>query len=83
MARATARARARVSPNPNPILTPTPNPNPNPNPTLTLTSYPASLPEALRPKPGGLQPAQRRVYEDFGRIPRTAAMVQQQQAQQA
>ncbi len=79
MIRARARARVRVSPN----LNHKPNPNPNPNPTLTLTSYPASLPEALRPKPGGLQPAQRRVYEDFGRIPRTAAMVQQQQAQQA
>ena len=50
---------------------------------FTSGRYPASLPEALRPKPGGLQPAQRRVYEDFGRIPRTAAMVQQQQAQQA
>ena len=50
---------------------------------FTSGRYPASLPEALRPRPGGLQPAQRRVYEDFGRIPRTAAMVQQQQAQQA
>ena len=40
---------------------------------FTNGRYPASLPEALRPKPGGLLPAQRRVYEDFGRIPRTAA----------
>eukprot|EP01087_Luapelamoeba_hula_P012819 TRINITY_DN3617_c0_g1_i3.p1 TRINITY_DN3617_c0_g1~~TRINITY_DN3617_c0_g1_i3.p1 ORF type:complete len:835 (+),score=127.59 TRINITY_DN3617_c0_g1_i3:1-2505(+) len=28
--------------------------------------YPSSLPELLRPKPGGLQVHQRRVYEDFG-----------------
>ena len=42
---------------------------------FTSGRYPASLPEALRPKPGGLLPAQRRVYEDFGRIPRTAAAI--------
>jgi CCR4-NOT transcription complex subunit 1 len=43
---------------------------------FTSGRYPASLPEALRPKPGGLQPTQRRVYDDFGRIPRSAASVQ-------
>merc|ERR1740117_2605323 len=41
---------------------------------FTSGRYPASLPEALRPKPGGLQPAQRRVYEDFGRIPRVGVL---------
>jgi len=45
---------------------------------FTSGRYPASLPEALRPKAGGLLPAQRRVYEDFSRIPRvTAALAQQ------
>ena len=45
---------------------------------FTSGRYPASLPEALRPKAGGLLPAQRRVYEDFNRIPRvTAALAQQ------
>ncbi|KAL1530185.1 hypothetical protein AB1Y20_001101 [Prymnesium parvum] len=39
---------------------------------FTSGRYPGSLPEALRPKPGGLLPAQRRVYDDFGRIPRVA-----------
>lgn len=29
----------------------------------------ARLPEALRPKPGRLSPAQQRVYEDFARLP--------------
>ena len=44
---------------------------------FTSGRYPASLPEALRPKAGGLLPAQRRVYEDFSRIPRvTAALAQ-------
>jgi CCR4-NOT transcription complex subunit 1 len=37
---------------------------------FTSGRYPTGLPEALRPKPGGLLPTQRRVYEDFGRIPR-------------
>ena len=31
---------------------------------FTSGRYPAALPEALRPKPGGLLPAQRRVYDD-------------------
>ena len=44
---------------------------------FTSGRYPASLPEALRPKAGGLLPAQRRVYDDFARIPRvTAALAQ-------
>ena len=43
---------------------------------FTSGRYPASLPEALRPKPGGLQPAQRRVYEDFNRIPRVTAALE-------
>jgi len=42
---------------------------------FTSGRYPTGLPEALRPKPGGLLPTQRRVYEDFGRIPRGAPMV--------
>jgi len=42
---------------------------------FTSGRYPASLPDALRPKPGGLLPAQRRVYEDFGRIPRAPPLV--------
>merc|ERR1712185_682043 len=47
---------------------------------FTSGRYPASLPEALRPRAGGLLPAQRRVYDDFGRIPRvTAALAQQTQ----
>jgi len=33
--------------------------------------YPSSLPEVLRPKPGHMQPAQQRVYEDFVDMPRT------------
>ncbi|KAI8372978.1 CCR4-Not complex component, Not1-domain-containing protein [Radiomyces spectabilis] len=39
---------------------------------LSMSRYPATLPQPLRPKPNGLQPAQLRVYEDFARIPRTA-----------
>lgn len=35
---------------------------------------PASLPEALRPRPGHLNPQQQRVYDDFSRMPRAAAM---------
>ena len=35
--------------------------------------FPQSLPEALRPKPGHLNPQQQRVYEDFARIPRAPA----------
>ena len=31
---------------------------------------PATLPELLRPRPGGATPAQARVYEDFARLPR-------------
>ena len=31
------------------------------------------LPESLKPRPGHLNPAQQRVYEDFARIPRGAA----------
>ena len=34
--------------------------------------YPSLLPEALRLKPGGLTPAQLRVYEDFMRVSRSA-----------
>ncbi|KAI9490122.1 CCR4-Not complex component, Not1-domain-containing protein [Zychaea mexicana] len=37
---------------------------------FAMTRYPSSLPEPLRAKPSGLQPAQLRVYEDFARIPR-------------
>jgi CCR4-NOT transcription complex subunit 1 len=40
--------------------------------------FPASLPEALRPRPAALTPQQTRVYEDFAHIPRTAAAAQQQ-----
>lgn len=32
--------------------------------------YPASLPEPLRLRPGGLVPQQLKVYEDFLRLPR-------------
>ncbi|KAI8146312.1 CCR4-Not complex component, Not1-domain-containing protein [Fennellomyces sp. T-0311] len=39
---------------------------------FAMSRYPASLPEPLRAKPSGLQPAQLRVYEDFARISRTA-----------
>ncbi|KAI9256566.1 CCR4-Not complex component, Not1-domain-containing protein [Phascolomyces articulosus] len=39
---------------------------------FAMTRYPSSLPEPLRAKPSGLQPAQLRVYEDFARISRTA-----------
>ncbi|KXZ45953.1 hypothetical protein GPECTOR_49g537 [Gonium pectorale] len=37
--------------------------------------FPGSLPEGLRPRPGGIQPHHLRVYEDFTRIPRTAPAV--------
>ena len=35
--------------------------------------FPRALPESLQPRAGHLSPAQVRVYEDFARIPRTAA----------
>ena len=35
--------------------------------------FPMHLPESLKPRPGHLNPAQQRVYEDFARIPRGAA----------
>ena len=35
--------------------------------------FPMHLPDSLKPKPGHLNPAQQRVYEDFARIPRGAA----------
>ncbi|KAI8604517.1 CCR4-Not complex component, Not1-domain-containing protein [Dissophora ornata] len=43
--------------------------------TYQSSRYPASLPDALRIKPTGLSPQQLRVYEDFARLPRHAAMV--------
>ncbi len=43
--------------------------------------FPGALPEALRPRPGQLTPQQQRVYEDFARIPRTAAAAQQSAGQ--
>ncbi|KAI1315509.1 hypothetical protein EDD11_000690 [Mortierella claussenii] len=43
--------------------------------TYQSSRYPASLPEPLRIKPSGLSPQQLRVYEDFARLPRQAAMV--------
>lgn len=49
---------------------------------FAVTRYPASLPEPLRAKPMGLQPAQMRVYEDFARISRAVPHPQQQQQQQ-
>merc|ERR1712185_261590 len=50
---------------------------------FTSGRYPATLPEALRPRAGGLLPAQRRVYDDFGRIPRvTAALAQSSSSSQ-
>lgn len=39
--------------------------------------FPAALPDSLRARPGALTPQQVRVYEDFARIPRTAAAAQQ------
>jgi len=50
---------------------------------FTSGRYPTGLPEALRPKPGGLLPTQRRVYEDFGRIPRGVAAAAPPPQQQA
>ncbi|KAF9939083.1 hypothetical protein BGZ65_011619, partial [Modicella reniformis] len=44
--------------------------------TYQSSRYPANLPEPLRIKPTGLSPQQLRVYEDFARLPRQAAMVQ-------
>ncbi|KAG0365781.1 CCR4-Not complex component, Not1-domain-containing protein [Gamsiella multidivaricata] len=43
--------------------------------TYQSSRYPASLPEALRIKPAGLTPQQLRVYEDFARLPRQAAIL--------
>jgi len=37
---------------------------------------PATLPEALRPRPGHLNPQQQRVYDDFARVPRAASLPQ-------
>jgi CCR4-NOT transcription complex subunit 1 len=49
---------------------------------LPAPALPAgALPEALRPRPGQLSPQQQRVYEDFARIPRTAAAAQQSTGQ--
>ncbi len=41
--------------------------------------YPASLPEPLLPKPGGLRNEQLHVYEAFQRIPRQPSVTSQQQ----
>ncbi|KAI8970255.1 CCR4-Not complex component, Not1-domain-containing protein [Mycotypha africana] len=38
--------------------------------TFQMSAYINTLPPVLRPKPGGLQPAQLSIYEDFMRIPR-------------
>ena len=40
---------------------------------FSMSRYPSTLPEPLRPKPNGLGVHQLRVYEDFTRIPRSAA----------
>ncbi|KAI8375479.1 CCR4-Not complex component, Not1-domain-containing protein [Blakeslea trispora] len=40
--------------------------------TYQFSRFPNSLPQPLRPKPSGLQPAQLSVYEDFARISRVA-----------
>lgn len=40
---------------------------------FSMSRYPSTLPEPLRPKPNGLGVNQLRVYEDFTRIPRSAA----------
>lgn len=40
---------------------------------FAMSRYPSTLPEPLRPKPNGLGINQLRVYEDFTRIPRSAA----------
>lgn len=59
---------------------------------FSMSRYPSTLPEPLRPKPNGLGVNQLRVYEDFTRIPRSAAavaaasagqMMDQQQQQQS
>ena len=42
--------------------------------------YPASLPEPLLPKPGGLRNEQLHVYEAFQRIPRQPSVTSQQQS---
>ncbi|PNH04056.1 CCR4-NOT transcription complex subunit 1 [Tetrabaena socialis] len=41
----------------------------------TGARFPGSLPEGLRPRPGGIQPHHLRVYEDFTRIPKTAPAI--------
>lgn len=52
------------------------------SPPLPCPHAPAgALPEALRPRPGQLTPQQQRVYEDFARIPRTAAAAAQSAGQ--
>jgi CCR4-NOT transcription complex subunit 1 len=45
--------------------------------------YPASLPEPLLPKPGGLRNEQLHVYEAFRRIPRQPSVTSQQQSNTA
>lgn len=40
--------------------------------TYQMSGFANTLPALLRPKPGGLQPSQLSVYEDFMRIPRGA-----------
>ncbi|KAI9272225.1 CCR4-Not complex component, Not1-domain-containing protein [Helicostylum pulchrum] len=42
---------------------------------FAMSRYPSTLPEPLRPKPNGLGVNQLRIYEDFTRIPRSAAAV--------
>lgn len=42
--------------------------------------YPGSLPEQLKPQPGGLRPDQLRVYESFHRVPRQPVFLAQQQS---
>ncbi|KAG0302024.1 hypothetical protein BGZ98_007861, partial [Dissophora globulifera] len=43
--------------------------------TYQSSRYPAGLPEALRIRPTGLSPQQLRVYDDFARLPRQAAIL--------
>ncbi|EWC46218.1 hypothetical protein DRE_04596 [Drechslerella stenobrocha 248] len=40
-----------------------------------ISRFMVSLPEAFRPKPGGLTPTQLNVYEDFARMPRASGDV--------
>ncbi|KAK4519925.1 uncharacterized protein ATC70_010169 [Mucor velutinosus] len=49
---------------------------------LAMSRYPSTLLEPLRPKPNGLQVNQLRVYEDFTRIPRSAAAIAAASAKQ-